>query len=122
MSHLPNPLFSDLQDEITQELIESGNLKKRKQEHAPFVPVWTHLGYVAKVQHLLCECGVLTELLMGIFSREVGAKGEKRDLLLSPKAQIPLNQNWPIEIEESFPLTCAHCLPFKGFSLPIFKE
>lgn len=109
-----NPLLDDLQDERTEFLIREGNLRRAKA--APeFIPQWTHQGYLAKVGRNLCDCGELSDFLIGVFSREKAATGQIRDTALARGFQIPLGKSFPVEVTEGYVKICCSCLPVKGF-------
>lgn len=112
-----NPLLNDLEADYHAYLLEKGNLVKRppavswSDENS-----WRSQGYEAHIQTSLCACEAITSTLTGIFHVETTPSGKRRALALSPKAQIPLGQGYPIIETLVETLHCAHCIPFKGFT------
>jgi len=120
---VPGSLLADITEEATSEALSTGNLKRRvdpnKIQPSPWTgeKSWVSLGYIARVQHTRCVCGEHSSQLLGLFHREKSPSGAVVLQALSPKAQIPLNQNYPIEFIDLDVTICPECLDAHGFSL-----
>lgn len=117
LSPSSNPFLNDLEAEKHQFLLERGNLVRKppavswSDENS-----WKSLGYEAHIQTLLCACETITSILTGVYHVEQTPSGKRRSLALSPKAQWPLNGDYP-KIETIIEVPhCAHCITSKGFT------
>lgn len=109
------PSFEDeIEAEFHSHLLTAGNLKPKPVPRLE--TQWEFKTYVARVQQNNCSCGASHKILHGIFLRQVSKAGSSVDQALSTKTlQIPLGQNYPIEVTQ-FPVhVCPSCLSFRGF-------
>lgn len=112
---MPNDLLSELQADHHNELLEKGNLRKRRVVHAPFASApWASQGYLARIIRSTClGCGGQFDSLMGIFHVETRAGGtERREQVMSPKGfQLPPTSAARAEVLPVQTAACLDCIP-----------
>lgn len=109
-----NPFLDDLSEEVTADLIASGNLRKEKAK-PEFIAQWTSSGYVARNERYSCFCGYEYDHIIGAFHKEKAITGQVRYTSLAKGFQIPLGQNFPIETTSHKIAVCPSCVSSKGF-------
>ena len=104
--------LNEIEDEHHQNLLEKGNLGKRKPSLFREETIFHSSGYLAKALRITCgKCGTQETRLQGIFHRETNSLGTSRLTAMPVNSQYPLDQTYPIEIETCSIPQCYHCLP-----------
>jgi hypothetical protein len=110
---MSNSLLLEIQADLHNELLEKGNLRKRRVVYAPFSSQpWKSEGYLARVLRTTCaNCGTQWDSLMGIF--HVESRGtDRREQVMSPRGfQLPpgspaKRETLPIKTQ-----VCLDCIP-----------
>lgn len=121
-------LLDDIEAEKHSVLLESGNLPGKAKKLLPPSPkpqawtgenTWTSNGYLARISRSICMCGAETKILVGIFHKETSPSGAVRLQALVNKPhrfQIPLGENYPLEITEDYTNICPECISTHGFT------
>ena len=107
-----NSLLDELQADHHNELLEKGNLRKRRVIHAPFAhKPWVSDGYLARAIHSECRCGAKHDSLMGIFLIETRGT-ERRETIMSLKGfQLPPQAKARVEWTPVTTQACLDCIP-----------
>lgn len=104
---MPNALIDDLNAEQHNHLLEAGNLKKARtpwrDDHS-----WKTLGFSARISRSTCDCGAITETLIGIFREEETPSGAKRSVAVK-HTEIHGEHHPVITLTSSVPI-CPACL------------
>jgi hypothetical protein len=109
-----NPLLADIEAEHHNELLERGNLRKRRVVHAPWAhQPWESQGYVAHVIRSTCtNCGKQTDSLMGIFHVETRGTERQQQIIPLKGFQLPPppTRAW-YEVSPVSVAACLDCIP-----------
>lgn len=110
---MTNSLLTELQADHHNELLESGNLKKRRVIHAPFRPtVWQSQGYLARAIRSTClNCGAQLDSLMGIFHVETSGTNRQEHVMSLKGFQLPPGAPARIEWTHVKTAACLDCIP-----------
>lgn len=108
-----NPLLAELEADLHNELLEKGNLRKRRVVEAPFTPrVWTSKGYLARVIVSTCQnCGVQLKSLMGIFHVQTAPGNRHEEIMPLKGFQLPPSARARVEYTNVKTAACLDCIP-----------
>lgn len=104
---MPNALLDDFVAEHHNHLLEAGNLKKARapwrDDHA-----WKTIGFSARISHVTCDCGAVSESLIGIFRDEETPSGARRSIA-TPHTELHGEKHPVITIISTAPV-CPACV------------
>lgn len=104
-------LLDEIEADYHNDLLERGNLRKRREIRASFTPSWTSQGYVCRLLESTCRCGAKSLSLMGIFHRETTTAGGSRDQIMDLKGfALPPDSPCWTEITPVLTAACADCI------------
>lgn len=105
---MPNALIEDLNAEHHNFLLEKGNLVKARRPCWTDNHSWKTLGFSARISRVICDCGAVTESLLGLFRDEETPSGAKRSSAVKPSELS--GENHPVITLISSAPVCAHCV------------
>jgi hypothetical protein len=109
-----NPLLDDVLEDHHQNLLERGNLGRKRILPDPiFVQKWESTGYLARILETTCDaCGSIHSSLIGVFHTEKNLSDTTatREIALDLRRFRDLNLTPSIKVDIASVPLCAHCV------------
>lgn len=107
-----NSLLEDIEAELHNHLLEAGNLLgKRKSNLWTGAQSWKEVGTTARILAYKCRCGTYTEVLQGVFRKEMTPSGLIRETAIDPTATTFLATHYTITTQQESINLCPNCVP-----------